>query len=94
MTNSKYLGIDGGLHGALVVIQNNTLIDNLVMPIVQAGNGRNEYDCQAIISFLEKHDDAIIILEKAQYTPALGGISAFSFGKSFGMMIGMLTALG
>jgi hypothetical protein len=89
-----YLGIDGGLSGALCVVQDKKLVDAIVMPVLPVGNGRNEYDCQQILKFLTKYPTATIILEKAQFTPKLGGIASFAFGKSYGMMIGMLSALG
>ena len=63
------------------------------MPTVEGGNNRTEYDCQAIIDFFNRYPDATVILEKAQYTPMLGGIASFSFGKSYGLMLGMLIAL-
>jgi len=91
--NNKYIGIDNGLNGAICVLQDNKLIDILVMPILQSGTGRNEYDVYLIMSFLKKHVDAIVILEKAQYTPMMGGIAVFSFAKNYGIMIGLLTAL-
>lgn len=93
MSNKTIIGIDGGLNGGLCVLQDGELIELAIMPTQPAGNGRNEYDCHAIISFLEKYPEATIILEKAQYTPALGGISSFAFGKSYGTMIGILSAL-
>jgi len=88
-----YIGIDGGLSGAIAVLKGKELVEVMVMPTQPVGNGRNEYDCQAIIDFLSKYKDATVILEKAQYTPALGGISSFAFGKSYGTMIGILSAL-
>jgi len=93
-TNTTYIGIDGGISGALCVIDTvGKLVDKTVMPILPIGNGRNEYDCQKIIEFLSMYSDAIIILEKAQFTPKLGGIASFSFGKSYGTMIGIIAAL-
>ena len=93
MIHTTYIGIDGGLSGALYVLQDSKVIDRLIMPILPVGNGRNEYDCNEIISFLMKYPNAVVILEKAQFTPKLGGVSAFSFGKSYGMMIGILSSL-
>ena len=89
----KYIGIDGGLNGAICVVQDGKLVDKLIMPVLPVGNGRNEYDCRQIVAFLLTHGDATVILEKAQFTPKLGGIASFSFGKSYGMMIGILSAL-
>lgn len=87
------IGIDGGLQGSLVVLKNGKLVEMTKMPTMETGNGRNEYDCQAIVAFFEKYPDATVVLEKAQYTPKMGGLSVFSFGKSFGTMIGILAGL-
>lgn len=89
-----YCGIDGGLSGALSILDDTgQLLEMRVMPILPVSNGRNEYDCQKILEILLKYPNATVILEKAQFTPKLGGIASFSFGKSYGMMIGMLSAL-
>lgn len=93
MGNITYIGIDGGISGALSVVRGNELIEQILMPVATSDNGRNEYDVQLIIEFLEKYPDATILLEKAQFTPKLGGIASFSFGKSYGVMIGILSAL-
>jgi len=92
----RIIGVDGGISGALCVLdETGKLIELLVMPIMPIGNGRNEYDCQRIVEFFEKYSnfERVVILEKAQYTPALGGIAGFSFGKSYGTMIGIVSAL-
>lgn len=87
------IGIDGGNNGALVAIRGKKILEAVVMPTVEGGNNRAEYDCASIIEFLNRYPDATIVLEKAQYTPMLGGVSSFSFGKSYGMMLGILAAL-
>lgn len=90
----KYvIGIDGGISGAICVLQDDKICELFTMPIRDSGNGRNEYDVEKLVEFFSSYKDATVILEKAQYTPQLGGISSFSFGKSYGLMIGLLTAL-
>lgn len=95
MSKKYVIGIDGGVNGALTVLTDKGIVEQTVMPTVTGNKGRSEYDCRALVEFLSKYadKDVMVVLEKAQYTPALGGISSFSFGKSFGMMIGMLEAL-
>lgn len=93
-TKRFVIGIDGGLLGSLCVLDKKGQIVELTkMPIMDTGNGRSEYDCQAIVAFFEKYPEATVVLEKAQYTPKMGGLSIFSFGKSFGTMIGILAGL-
>lgn len=91
--NKIYIGIDGGLSGGITVLKDSKIVEMIAMPIHSSTKGRNEYDCQKIIELLKNYDNSTVILEKAQYTPKLGGTASFSFGKSYGMMIGMLTAL-
>lgn len=96
MAKSKeqiYIGIDGGNAGALVVLQGRNILEKVVMPTMPTTDSRNEYDCQKIIAFLAKYPDAVVVLEKAHAMPKLGTVQAFNFGKSFGMMIGILAAL-
>lgn len=88
-----YIGIDGGISGAIVAIRGQDVLFRKLMPILESSNGRNEYDCREIIEILQLYLSPIVYLEKAQYTPMMGGMSAFSFGKSYGTMIGILSAL-
>jgi crossover junction endodeoxyribonuclease RuvC len=88
-----YIGIDGGNNGALVGLQGNKMIFKVQMPVIETTDSRKEYDCTAIVDLLSKYKDATVILEKAHAMPKLGTIQAFNFGKSFGVMIGILSAL-
>ena len=88
-----FIGVDGGNHGAIVGLQGKKVLFKDVMPIMQTTDSRNEYDCGKIIEILAKYPDATVILEKAHAMPKLGTVQAFNFGKSFGMMLGILTAL-
>ena len=87
------IGVDGGNAGAIVVLQGKKIIFKTVMPVLAVGDSKNEYDCQVIIDILSQYPDATVILEKAHAMPLMGVASMFNFGKSFGMMIGILTAL-
>ena len=90
----KYIGIDNGLHGAVAVIEKRKIIELVIMPIVVGSNNRNEYDILAIIKILQKHKkNATMIIEKAQAMPVLGSVQAFSFGKLYGIMLGLAVAL-
>ena len=88
-----FIGIDGGNAGGIVGIQGRKILFMHPMPIIKTTDSRNEYDCLEILRILERNPDATVILEKAHPMPKLGSASAFNFGKSFGTMIGLLTAL-
>lgn len=88
-----YLGIDGGLSGGLSVIQDNNILELIVMPTVVATKTKREYDIYKIIQLFKKYPTATVILEKSHAMPLLGTVQAFNFGKNFGLMIGLLSAL-
>lgn len=91
--SNHYIGIDGGNAGAIVVLKGKNIVEKMVMPVLKTTDSRSEYDCGAIVKFLSKYPDATVILEKAHAMPLLGTVQAFNFGKSFGMMLGILSAL-
>lgn len=93
MNEQIYIAIDGGINGSLIAISGKKILFKEKMPIVKTKESRSEYNSAAIIEILQKYPDATVILEKAHPMPKLGTIQAFSFGKSFGMMIGILEAL-
>lgn len=90
---NKIISIDNGLNGAIVILQNEDIILKTKMPILHTVKGKNEYDITEIINILDYHDDATVIIEKAQAMPKLGTVQAFNFGKNYGILIGILHAL-
>ena len=88
-----YIGIDNGLAGAITVLKGKEILECIPMPVMSAGSGKNEYDSHAIHEFLMKYKDATVLIEKAHYTPAMGGVAVFSFAKNYGIMLGLLIAL-
>ena len=90
----KYIGIDNGLSGGIAILQNRKILELMTMPIIVGSNNRNEYDILAIIKILQKYKkDSTMIIEKAQAMPILGSVQAFSFGKLYGIMLGLVVAL-
>lgn len=90
----KYISIDNGIHGAICVMENRKILELVVMPILSTTATKNEYDINTIVNFLSKHkENSVMIIEKAHAMPLLGTVQAFSFGKSYGIMIGIAAAL-
>ena len=89
----KYIGVDNGLSGGIAVIEGTKVHELITMPTVQATDTRGEYDVHAIVKLLKRYPDARVIIEKAHAMPKLGTVSAFSFGKLYGMMQGITAAL-
>lgn len=91
---NTFIGIDNGNNGAIAVLQGREIIFKTPMPVMEGGDGKNEYDCNEIVRILSKYPEATVVLEKAHAMPMQGVVSMFNFGRSFGMMIGILSALG
>ena len=90
----KYIGIDNGIFGAIAVIENKQIIKLITMPIITGSNNKNEYDIQKIYDFLLKYSkNSMLIIEKAHAMPVIGVVQAFSFGKLYGIMLGLAIAL-
>jgi len=91
---TTYVGIDNGLQGAIAVIKNKKIIELMTMPTLVGSNNRNEYDILSIIKILQKYQkNSTMIIEKAHAMPVIGVVQAFSFGKLYGIMIGLACAL-
>ena len=82
-----YIGIDPGKSGAMA----------LVWPDGQPATGV----CRSDATFADQADwllgfdltQAVAVMEKVSSSPQMGVVSAFSFGKSQGFLIGLLTAM-
>jgi len=89
-----YIGVDNGLAGGLAIIQGRKILELLTMPVMVGSNDRNEYDILSIIKILQKYQkNSTMIIEKAHAMPVIGVVQAFSFGKLYGIMLGLACAL-
>jgi hypothetical protein len=82
-----YIGIDPGKSGAMA----------LVWPDGQPATGVCRFDATPAdqADWLLGFDltQAVAVMEKVSSSPQMGVVSAFSFGKSQGFLIGLLTAM-
>ena len=87
-----YIGIDPGQKGGIACI-NNDKVYVTAMPLA----GR-EVDGNAIYKWLITHTlyetNTIACVEKVHSMPKQGVSSSFKFGKNYGIVIGVLSALG
>lgn len=94
-----YIGIDGGLNGGITAIDSDGFIESIVMPVIKGQKG-NIYDIQQITEFFKKYkyllecEKITVILEKAHSMPKQGVVSTFKIGECFGIMKGIIVALG
>lgn len=90
----NWIGIDPGLDGALAVMSEGaiTLIDT---PTVSNGKKRDmdAYAIARLLRALTCEQDAMAVIEAVHSMPGQGVSSTFSFGKGFGMWLGLLAAL-
>lgn len=95
-----YIGIDGGIAGALAMYNSETNdLETIPMPVVKvasAKGNKNQYDIPRIIEWLKQFQSTakMIVLEKAQAFPGQGAVSMFSVGRAFGIIEGILATLG
>lgn len=89
----KYLSVDNGLSGALVVLEGHNILEKIVMPTIKSTKNKREYDISLIVDFFSKHQDSTVIIEKAHAMPKLGSVQAFSFGRGYGIIIGIASAM-
>ncbi len=95
----KYLGIDNGLNGGIVLLnEDGIVIDTFNMPVLKME--KTEYDIDGIFKILKtiqvsyEHAEVKVYLEKAHVRPVQGIRAAFTTGYGLGIMQGILTSLG
>ena len=94
-----YLGIDPGLSGALAVLdKDGEIIDIFDMPTLEVISGaskKQRVNPHGIVSELSLFKDAPIqaIIEQVNAMPGQGVTSMFSFGRSLGILEGVLAGI-
>ena len=90
----KHLGIDPGLSGAVVAIDNKgAFLWVEDTPTVKAGK-KTIYDAPRMVSILSREKGATVTIEQAQGMPGQGITSTFRIGEGFGLWLGIIAALG
>lgn len=83
---ANYVGIDPGKSGALSSV--GDINAAIKMPLVG-----KDIDCRAIRDFLIMTKPELVIIEKVGAMPGQGVTSMFNFGKSYGIVIGIVDAM-
>lgn len=91
------IGIDGGVNGGIVALdENQQIINAWKMPIMKMSNG-NTYDTRAIINIFNeldlKNDKITVFLEQAHVRPIQGKKQCFTNGFCYGIMQGILLGM-
>jgi hypothetical protein len=93
---TKILGIDIGAQGALALIdENGDLVDIFDMPVLQDGpKGRKAVNAPLLASIIFKSHASRAFVEYVGARPGEGAVGAFAFGRSRGVVEGVLGAAG
>jgi crossover junction endodeoxyribonuclease RuvC len=94
----KVIGIDPGLSGAIAIINgidSLTVFDMPTMTVERNGKAKRQVSASELALILKtaKSDDCHVFVEKVSAMAGQGVTSVFSFGRSFGMIEGILAAL-
>ena len=84
-----YLGIDPGKTGAIAVHWNDGLPQKVILLRNTPADVIRELIDEADIGYVE----ATAVIEKVHSSPQMGVKSAFTFGQSYGWLLGVLDAL-
>lgn len=94
-----YVGIDNGLNGGIVVVNDKEeIVFKLIMPIIKGE--RKTYDLKELGELLESYtphnlnEECLFIVEKAHARFVSGAAQSFSTGYCYGIIQGMLSVLG
>ena len=93
-----YLGIDNGLNGAIVVLDDQCNIkEKTIMPIIKI-DGKSNYDINSIIQWFQSRfiepEKVFVTLEKSHVRPISGSRASFMTGYGYGLMQAILECMG
>ena len=88
-------GIDPGLQGFICIIKadKNVKVDFIPMPTIKINN-KNQIDIPNLVKSLKKYKFDEVYLELVHSITGQGVCSVWSFGEGYGIIKGVLTALG
>lgn len=92
----RFIGIDPGLDGYIVVIEEGKEIEFNPMPTIKGKGSKRYIDICFMTEILEKHSEywaALAVVENQQAMPSQGSASGFKTGLGFGVLLGALAAL-
>ena len=87
----RILGIDPGLSGALVILEDTQPIEWMRMPTYIVGKS-NRVNGAAVADFIKQTNVDFTIIELVHAMPGQGVTSMFTFGHACGTVMGVLAA--
>jgi len=92
----RTLGIDVGLNGAIALVVDGELISVVDMPTVtldRNGKAKRQVSVPELVQIVKDFDPTDAYVEKVFAMAGQGVTSVFSFGRSLGVVEGVLTTL-
>lgn len=90
----KILGIDPGLDGGLALVSGQEITRTEPIPVVNVKDSKREYDIAQLVRTIKHWNPDHVLIEKQQAMKAQGVSSMFSIGNGYGIMRGVVVALG
>ena len=92
-----FCGVDPGLSGGIAFLADDggpvpSLAEVFDMPTLKAGK-KTELDSRVIAAIFREHRPDHVTVESVHAMPGQGVSSMFSFGRGFGVILGVLAAL-
>jgi len=94
--SKRTLGIDVGLNGAIALVVDGELISVVDMPTVtldRNGKAKRQVSVPELVDIIKQFDPNEAYVEKVFAMAGQGVTSVFSFGRSLGVVEGVLTTL-
>jgi crossover junction endodeoxyribonuclease RuvC len=89
----RIAGIDPGLNGAIAWFDSGRLAGVDDLPTIEVRKGRRRIDANALATLVRNIAPAHCYLEDVHSMPGDGKVQAFSFGRTAGVIEGVLAAL-
>lgn len=90
------VGIDPGKTGAIATLRDGKLVSVEDMPTIEilvSGKKRDRQSAAALSDLLADESISHVFLEQVGVRPMEGAVGAFSFGRGFGQIEGILAAI-
>ena len=88
------IGVDCGISGAIALLNDNVSFISVHDMPVMAGTGKRQQVNAAELAKILKLVGGIAYVERVSAMPKQGVSSMFSFGTSYGIVLGVLAAIG
>ena len=94
----KIIGIDPGLNGAIVILENNKVLSVFDMPVMSEGKkNKRQLNSAQLVNIIKENiledEEIAVVVEQVNAMPGQGVTSMFNFGQTFGAIKGVCAAL-